>query len=92
MKKLLIIVTILMTISFNANAGFLTGYVIGRGTKHCSCTNEQKQIEELKEENDKLKEQINNVIKFLEKKDEKQRCNLFLIFFIFLAISNHQIQ
>ena len=86
MKKLLIIVTILMTISFNANAGFLTGYVIGRGTKHCSCTNEEKQIEKLKEENnklkkklkeenDKLKEQINILIKKLEKKDEGKRIN-----------------
>lgn len=73
MKKLLIILTILMTISFNANAGFFTGYVVGRGTKHCSCTNEQKQIEGLKEENDKLKEQINNLIKLLEKKDEKKQ-------------------
>lgn len=72
MKKLLIILTILMSISFNANAGFFTGYVVGRGTKHCSCTNEQKQIEELEEENDKLKEQINNFIKLLEKKDEKK--------------------
>lgn len=59
-----------MTISFNANAGFLTGYAVGRGTKHCSCTNEEKQIEKLKEENDKLKEQINILIKKLEKKDE----------------------
>ena len=72
MKKLLIILSILMTISFNANAGFLTGYVVGRGTKHCSCTNEEKQIEQLKKENDKLKEQINNLIKKLEKKDEKK--------------------
>ena len=75
MKKLLMIVTILMTISFNANAGFLTGYVVGRGTKHCSCTNEQKQIEELKEENNKLKEQINNLINQLEKKYEGKRIN-----------------
>ena len=80
MKKLLIIITILMTISFNANAGFLTGYVVGRGTKHCSCTNKENKIEELneknkklKEENDKLKEQINNLIKLLEKKDEGKR-------------------
>ena len=72
MKKLLIILTILMTISFNANAGFLTGYVVGRGTKHCSCVNEKEQIEKLKKENDKLKEQINNLIKKLEKKDEKK--------------------
>jgi len=79
MKKLLIILTILMTISFNANAGFFTGYVVGRGTKHCSCNNEKEQIEqlkkeneELKEENDKLKEQINNLTKLLEKKDEKK--------------------
>ena len=72
MKKLLIILSILMTISFNANAGFLTGYVVGRGTKHCSCVNEKEQIEQLKEENDKLKEQINNLIKLLEKKDEKK--------------------
>ena len=73
MKKLLIILTILMTISFNANAGFLTGYVVGRGTKHCSCVNEKEQIEQLKKENDKLKEQINNLIKKLEKKDEKKK-------------------
>jgi len=73
MKKLLIIITILMTISFNANAGFLTGYVVGRGTKHCSCVNEKEQIEQLKKENDKLKEQINNLIKKLEKKDEKKK-------------------
>lgn len=72
MKKLLIILTILMTISFNANAGFFTGYVVGRGTKHCSCVNEKEQIEQLKKENDKLKEQINNLIKKLEKKDEKK--------------------
>lgn len=72
MKKLLIIVMILMTISFNANAGFLTGYVVGRGTKHCSCVNEKEQIEQLKKENDKLKEQINNLNKLLEKKDEKK--------------------
>lgn len=73
MKKLLMIVTILMTISFNANAGFLTGYVVGRGTKHCSCVNEKEQIEQLKKENDKLKEQINKLIKDLEKKDEGKR-------------------
>jgi cell division protein FtsB len=75
MKKLLIIITIitiLMTISFNANAGFLTGYVVGRGTKHCSCVNEKEQIEQLKKENDKLKDQINNLIKLLEKKYEKK--------------------
>jgi len=75
MKKLLMIVMILMTISFNANAGFLTGYVVGRGIKHCSCTNEEEQIEKLKKENDKLKEQINNLIKKLEKKDEGKRTN-----------------
>ena len=68
MKNLLMIVTILMTISFNANAGFLTGYVLGSGTKHCSCINEKEQIEELKRENKELKEQINNFIKLLEKK------------------------
>ena len=73
MKKLLIILTILMTISFNANAGFLTGYVVGRGTKHCSCVNEKEQIEQLKKENDKLKDQINNLIKLLEKKYEKKK-------------------
>ena len=79
MKKLLMIVTILMTISFNANARFLTGYVVGRGTKHCSCVNEKEQMEQLneenkklKDENDKLKEQINNLAKLLEKKDEKK--------------------
>jgi cell division protein FtsB len=72
MKKLLIILTILMTISFNANAGFFTGYVVGRGTKHCSCNNEKEQIEQLKKENDKLKDQINNLIKLLEKKYEKK--------------------
>lgn len=73
MKKILMIVMILMTISFNANAGFLTGYVVGSGTKHCSCVNEKEQIEQLKKENDKLKEQINNLIKLLEKKDEGKR-------------------
>ena len=75
MKNLLMIVTILMTISFNANAGFLTGYVVGRGTKHCSCINEKEQIEELKRENKELKEQINNFIKLLEKKDEGKGIN-----------------
>lgn len=75
MKNLLMIVTILMTISFNANAGFLTGYVVGRGTKHCSCINEKEQIEELKRENRELKEQINNFIKLLEKKDEGKGIN-----------------
>lgn len=75
MKKLLMIAMILMTISFNANAGFLTGYVVGRGTKHCSCINEKEQIEELKRENRELKEQINNFIKLLEKKDEGKGIN-----------------
>lgn len=75
MKKLLIILTILMTISFNANAGFLTGYVVGRGTKHCSCVNEKEQIEQLKKENEELKDQINNLVKLLEKKDEGKRTN-----------------
>ena len=42
MKKLLIIITILMTISFNANAGFLLGYAIGHG--NCSCTKEKNEI------------------------------------------------
>lgn len=72
MKKIFIFLMVLMTISFNANAGFLNGYVVGRGTKHCSCTNEEKQIKKLKEENDNLKEQINNLIKKLEKKDEEK--------------------
>ena len=75
MKKLLMIVMILMTISFNANAGFLTGYVVGRGTKHCSCVNEKEQIEQLKKENEELKDQINNLVKLLEKKDEGKRTN-----------------
>ena len=72
MKKLLMIVMILMTISFNANAGFLTGYVVGRGTKHCSCINEKEQIEELKKENKELKEEINKLISILEKQNEEK--------------------
>lgn len=72
MKKIFIFLMVLMTISYNANAGFLTGYVVGRGTKHCSCINEEEQIKKLKKENDKLKEQINNLIKKLEKKDEEK--------------------
>lgn len=72
MKKLLMIVMILMTISFNANAGFLTGYVVGRGTKHCSCINEKEQIDELKKENKDLKEEINKLISMLEKQNEEK--------------------
>lgn len=80
MKKLLMIVMILMTISFNANAGFLMGYTLGHAS--CSCNKEENKIKklneennELKEENDKLKEQINNLIKLLEKKDEGKGTN-----------------
>ena len=72
MKKLLMIVMILMTISFNANAGFLTGYVVGRGTKHCSCVNEKEQIEQLKKENKDLKEEINKLISMMEKQNEEK--------------------
>ena len=68
MKKLLIIITILMTISFNANAGFLLGYAIGHG--NCSCTKEKNEIKELKEENDELKEKINQSIKIFENKTD----------------------
>jgi hypothetical protein len=70
MKKLLMIVMILMTISFNANAGFLMGYAIGHGS--CSCNNEKNQIEELNEENKKLKEEINKLINMLEKQNEEK--------------------
>ena len=73
MKKLLMIVMILMTVTYNANAGFLTGYVVGRGSKHCSCTNEEEQIEKLKKEIEDLKEQINKLIKSMEKNDEGKR-------------------
>lgn len=72
MKKIFIFLMVLMTISYNANAGFLTGYVVGRGTKHCSCTNEEEQIEKLKKEIEDLKEQINKLIKSMEKKDEEK--------------------
>lgn len=72
MKKIFIFLMVLMTISYNANAGFLTGYVVGRGTKHCSCTNEEEQIEKLKKETEDLKEQINKLIKSMEKKDEEK--------------------
>ncbi len=72
MKKIFIFLMVLMTISYNANAGFLTGYVVGRGTKHCSCTNEEEQIEKLKKEIEDLKEQINKLIKSMEKNDEEK--------------------
>ena len=72
MKKILMIVMILMTISFNANAGFLTGYVVGRGTKHCSCVNEKEQIEQLKKENEELKEVINKLINMMENQNEEK--------------------
>ena len=72
MKKILIILMVLMTISFNANAGFLTGYVVGRGTKHCSCVNENEQIEQLKKENKELKEEINKLISMMEKENEEK--------------------
>lgn len=66
MIKFLVTLSILMTISFNANAGFLLGYTMGRGS--CSCSSEKNEIEKLKKENNKLKEEINNLIRLLEKK------------------------
>lgn len=47
MIKLLITLTVLMTISFNANAGFLLGYAMGHS--NCSCAKEKNEIKELKE-------------------------------------------
>jgi len=66
MIKLLITLTVLMTISFNANAGFLLGYTMGH--HNCSCTKEKNEIKELKEENNELKEKINQFTKILESK------------------------
>ena len=68
MIKLLITLTVLMTISFNANADFLLGYAIGHGS--CSCIKEKNEIKELKEENDELKEKINQSIKMFENKTD----------------------
>ena len=64
MIKLLITLTVLMTISFNANAGFLLGYTVGHS--NCSCTKEKNEIKELKEENNELKEKINQSIEIFE--------------------------
>ena len=64
MVRLLITLTVLMTISFNANAGFLLGYTMGKS--NCSCTKEKNEIKELKEENNELKEKINQSTEIFE--------------------------
>jgi len=77
MKKLLIILTILMTISFNANAGIWT-YTQATSAKHKAqeaaeaIKETQEDVQELKEEVKDLKDKINNIINLLEKQNEEK--------------------
>ena len=77
MKKLLIILTISIIISFNANASIWT-YAQATSAKHRAqeaaeaIKETQEDVQELKEEVKDLKDKINNIIKLLEKQNEEK--------------------
>lgn len=55
--KVIILLFLLITPMYS-NAGFPTGFFIGRASKHCSCTKEEYKIRELEQENQKLKKEL----------------------------------
>lgn len=55
--KVIILLFLLITPMYS-NANFATGFVLGRSSKHCSCTEEEYKIRELEQENQKLKKEL----------------------------------
>lgn len=55
--KFIILLFLLIT-PMCSSANFATGFVVGSASKHCSCTKEEYKIRELKQENQKLKKEL----------------------------------